>query len=138
LHPGRPVLSPPHLPTPRPGSCHVLRHRMARRPRKGLKMALFRRHTRQCTATNTTGQEQTRQVTLASATLVGRTQIRRTATATDWQDEIWGYYDTVGELRYACRWLANAISRCTLFIGQTPDGTAEPTPAELEDRKSVV
>lgn len=100
-------------------------------------MALFRRHTRQGTATNTTGQEQTRQVTLASATLVGRTQIRRTATATDWQDEIWGYYDTVGELRYACRWLANAISRCTLFIGQTPDGTAEPTPAELDEHPNA-
>jgi len=97
-------------------------------------MALFRRHTRHGTTTDTTtGAERSRQVTLASATLVGRTQIRRTTTATDWQDEIWNYFDTVGELRYACRWLANAISRCTLFIGQAPDGTSEPAPAEPDE-----
>lgn len=97
-------------------------------------MALFRRHTRQGTAVDTdTGQERTRQVTVASATLVGRTQIRRSTSGTDWQDEIWGYFDTVGELRYSARWLANAISRCTLFIGQTPDGTAEPVPVEADE-----
>lgn len=97
-------------------------------------MALFRRHTRRGTTTDTTtGAERSRQVTLASATLVGRTQIRRTTDSTDWQDEIWGYFDTIGELRYACRWIANAISRCTLYIGEAPDGTAEPAPAELDE-----
>jgi len=97
-------------------------------------MALFRRHTRQGTATTPdTGTERTRQVTVASATLVGRTQIRRSTSGADWQDEIWGYFDTVGELRYSARWLANAVSRCTLFIGQTPDSSSEPVPAEVEE-----
>src|SRR5690625_3869560 len=97
-------------------------------------MALFRRHTRQGTATTPdTGTERTRQVTVASATLVGRTQIRRATSGADWRDEIWGYFDTVGELRYSARWLPNAASRCTLFIGQTPDSSSEPVPAEVEE-----
>src|SRR5690625_1214812 len=97
-------------------------------------MALFRRHTRPGTATTPdTATDRTRQVTVASATLVGRTQIRRSTSGADWQDEIWGYFDTVGELRYSARWLANAVSRCTLFIGQTPDSSSEPVPAEVEE-----
>lgn len=69
-----------------------------------------------------------REVTLASATVVGRAQIRRAVSSADWQDELWDRFDDVGELRFAVRWLANAVSRCTLFIAAAPTGGDEPTP----------
>lgn len=76
------------------------------------------------------GREVTRDVVLASATLIEGKAVKRAVQRQDWQAELWGYFDTVGELRFAVRWLANAISRCTLFIGQYTEEGAEPTPLD--------
>lgn len=54
-----------------------------------------------------------------------------------WQNECWGYYDTLGEFNYAVTWLANMMSRVRLRAGQIEPDNDEPTvldsglPAEL-------
>lgn len=54
-----------------------------------------------------------------------------------WQNECWGYYDTLGEFNYAVTWLANMMSRVRLRAGQLAPDNDEPTvldtglPAEL-------
>lgn len=40
-----------------------------------------------------------------------------------WQRQAWYYYDAVGELRFAFNWLANAVSRATLFAAETDPET---------------
>lgn len=32
-----------------------------------------------------------------------------------WQEECWRFYDTIGEYRYACDWIASVISRAVLY-----------------------
>lgn len=44
------------------------------------------------------------------------------------QDKAWSYYRHCGEARQAVDWLASAISRCHLYIGDLPDGAGDPTP----------
>lgn len=39
----------------------------------------------------------------------------------EWQAEGWRFLDTVGELRFACQWLSNALSRCTLSVKHLED-----------------
>lgn len=67
---------------------------------------------------------------LASAVLptVGR-QARDTKPqrSSAWQAEVWEFYDTVGELRYAANWFSNALSRARLYAARRkPDGTLDP------------
>lgn len=38
--------------------------------------------------------------------------------ARGWQDTAWGFYDTVGEYRYACDWVGNMISKATLYVAK--------------------
>jgi len=48
-----------------------------------------------------------------------------------WQMDAWNYYDRLGELRYGIGWLANAVSRCTLYVGKMDprgDGDGNPNP----------
>lgn len=94
-----------------------------------------RRHSR--TGTYTPGRgfpAQRREVTLASAQVVGRAQIRRTITTDSWQQELWDFYDRVGELRFATGWLANAVSRCGLYVGVFADsGDPHPVPEDGKD-----
>lgn len=48
----------------------------------------------------------------------------KSTTAAAWQAEAWGFYDTVGELRYAANWFSNALSRARLYTARrNPDGT---------------
>lgn len=90
---------------------------------------LFRgRHT-----DTSTGTETSRDVVLASAALVTDKQIKRAVSRKSWQSELWGYFDTIGEMRYSVRWLASAASRCTLFIGQYTEEGAEPVPLPTQD-----
>lgn len=35
-----------------------------------------------------------------------------------WQNQAWYYYDAIGELRFAFNWLANAISRASLYAAE--------------------
>lgn len=82
---------------------------------------------------DTTGTKQphTRDVVLASATLVNRKQIRRTTRKQSWQEEAWAFFDTLGELHSANRWIGNALSRVRLFIAEaSQDGGGEPSPTD--------
>lgn len=40
-----------------------------------------------------------------------------------WQNQAWYFYDAVGELRFAFNWLANAISRATLYAAELDPAT---------------
>jgi hypothetical protein len=53
-----------------------------------------------------------------------------------WQDEAWGYYESVGELRYAITYMANALSRCQL-VAATPGTSSAPTPVPLDAGPAV-
>lgn len=44
-----------------------------------------------------------------------------------WQTQAWYYYDTIGELRFAFNWLANAISRASLYAAETDPETGRTT-----------
>lgn len=44
-----------------------------------------------------------------------------------WQNEAWGYYDTLGELNYGVTWLANMMSRVRLRAGEIDPGNDEPS-----------
>ena len=46
-----------------------------------------------------------------------------------WQSRAWHHYGTVPEVRYAARWIGNAMGGARLFAGRAlPDGTIEPAP----------
>lgn len=47
-----------------------------------------------------------------------------------WQEEVWGFYDALGEFRYGVDWLANSISRVRLRAGYISSGRDEP---EIQD-----
>lgn len=65
---------------------------------------------------------------LASAVLVKQSQIRALPELRDWQVQAWEYYDRVGELRFAVQWIANALSRCRLFVGVSDEDGGNPDP----------
>jgi hypothetical protein len=44
-----------------------------------------------------------------------------------WQNEVWGYFDSLGEFNYGVSWLANMLSRVRLRAGQMEPGNDEPT-----------
>ena len=45
----------------------------------------------------------------------------------DWKSTAWTMYDQVGELRYVCAWLSNALSRCELRGSDLDLETGQPT-----------
>jgi len=47
-----------------------------------------------------------------------------------WQEEVWGYHDTLGEFRYAVDWEAKMLSRVRLFAAKLEPGQDEPTRAD--------
>lgn len=54
---------------------------------------------------------------------------RKAGSAQGWAQEAWSYYDLIGEVKFAARWLGNAMSRAKLMINdRAPDGeTGDPT-----------
>lgn len=44
-----------------------------------------------------------------------------------WQTQAWYFYDTIGELRFAFNWLANAISRASLYAAEVDPETGKIT-----------
>ena len=46
-----------------------------------------------------------------------------------WQEEAWGYHDTLGEFRYATRWEAKRLSRVRLYAAKLEPGADEPVRA---------
>jgi hypothetical protein len=49
-------------------------------------------------------------------TNVDKTKIARSGRG--WQDQAWGFYDTIGEYRYGCDWVGAIISKATLFLAR--------------------
>lgn len=48
--------------------------------------------------------------------LTSKVEIERVAKrAQAWQTEAWAYFDTIGEIKYAARFMGNAVGRCRLF-----------------------
>src|SRR5699024_7081198 len=88
-----------------------------------------RKHTHTGHHHNHDGARRTRGVTLASAQVVGRAQIRRTISTSSWLQELCDFYNTIGTLRFVIWWLANAVPRCGLYI-VTFSGAESPTPIE--------
>lgn len=51
---------------------------------------------------------------------------RLQATRQDWQPRVWGYFDTIGEVKYSTNFLGNAMSKLKLFVGEKPDDPTQP------------
>lgn len=78
--------------------------------------------------------EPAQRVTIASAVLVRQSDVRKIPKTADWQSQAWGYYDTVPELRFACTWMSNVLSRVRLYIGRPdPSGQGDPAPVNPDD-----
>lgn len=79
---------------------------------------------------------------VAAATLVSRealtAALRRPSrrTNTEWQEIAWEHYETCGELRFACDWLGNSLSRLRLFAARVTDEDAAPQPLGDDDPAS--
>jgi hypothetical protein len=83
------------------------------------------------TGTNPRDPNHERTVTIASASIVRPSQIRRSTRKVEWQEEAWRFRRTVPELGFAVRWISKALSRCNLFIGEMPEsGVGDPIPAK--------
>jgi hypothetical protein len=50
-----------------------------------------------------------------------------------WQEDAWGYYDSIGELRYATEFLANCTARMKLYPAAYPRGGEEDNPIPLSE-----
>ena len=44
----------------------------------------------------------------------------------NWQEEVWGYHDTLGEFRYATDWEAKRLSRVRIYAAKLEPGADEP------------
>lgn len=49
-----------------------------------------------------------------------------------WQEQAWAFYDTTPELRQACKYASNSLSRCRLFAARMPENASDD-PEELPD-----
>lgn len=67
--------------------------------------------------------------TLTAAGAVSRSALPAVGRSDDsaWQKQAWEFYDGVGELRYVCSWLTNALSRCVLVASDVNQDTGQPT-----------
>lgn len=53
----------------------------------------------------------------------GKQAWNNTTSDSQWQTTAWYYYDAVGELRFAHNWIANAVSRATLYAAEIDPDT---------------
>lgn len=61
----------------------------------------------------------------------GQLEVQRIAKRREaWQDQAWLYFDAVGEVKYACDFLANSMSKCRLYVAEQPDAEQEPVPTD--------
>ncbi|WP_328436888.1 hypothetical protein OHA71_06415 [Streptomyces sp. NBC_00444] len=68
-------------------------------------------------------------VTAAAAPVASpRTELIRTPDG--WQEEVWGYHDSLGEFRYATDWEAKRLSRVRLYAAKLEPGADEPVRAK--------
>lgn len=76
-------------------------------------------------------------IVASAATLTGeRSRIPRHRGAQKWQQEAWIFYDTCGELRFAINYIANSLSRVSLYVGDSEnkdEKVEEGLPAQALD-----
>jgi hypothetical protein len=65
---------------------------------------------------------------VSSAAIITAAKLERLPKPATWQEEAWAFYDSVGEVRQATGWLANAMSRCRLVAARKGHGGDEPAP----------
>lgn len=53
-----------------------------------------------------------------------------------WQAQAWYYYDAIGELRFAFNWLANAISRASLYAAEIDPATGKISTDPTNDSRA--
>lgn len=71
---------------------------------------------------------QANSVIASAATLAKRPAVVRRGlkAGSEWQQQAWYYFDTIGELRFGVNWVANALSRVTLgVVRDIEDGEQE-------------
>lgn len=56
----------------------------------------------------------------------------------EWQEIAWGYYDRVGELRFAANWLGQALARANLYAARIEGPGQEPAPLDAGPAVEVV
>lgn len=66
------------------------------------------------------------QSTVTAAATVRGARERIVAQTESWQDEVWGYYDALGEFRFAVEWHSNALSRVRLRAARVQPDQDEP------------
>lgn len=88
----------------------------------------FTRRTLLPTPTPTTAPEPAALTAAAAPVTSPRTELIRNTDA--WQEEVWGYHDTLGEFRYAVDWEAKMLSRVRLYAAKLKPGQDEPERAE--------
>lgn len=67
---------------------------------------------------------------VASATLVDKVQLTDPTLFQPerWQDEAWGFHDSLGEFNFGVTWLSQALSRVRLMAAEQVPGGDEPEP----------
>lgn len=55
-----------------------------------------------------------------------------------WQEEAWGYYDTLGEYNYAVTWKSAMLSRVRLIVAEFVPGQDEPVRTEDETAMDIL
>lgn len=62
----------------------------------------------------------------AAAQLVSEAQLRRPLQYESWQDEVWSFYENLGEFNYGVEWFGEALSRVRLTAAKISPGGDEP------------
>lgn len=73
----------------------------------------------------------------ASANVVPSSETRLLRSYESWQEEAWGYFDNLGEYRYAVEWKAAMLSRVRLFAAEIVPGQDEPVRIEDPNHMAV-
>lgn len=77
----------------------------------------------------TRAEQQPNALTAAAAPVTSpRTELIRNTDG--WQEEAWGYHETLGEFRYAVDWESKRLSRVRLYAAKLEPGADEPVRAE--------
>lgn len=77
-------------------------------------------------ARSTTVRARSRSSMVAAATaLHGRPGTKLEVKPTEWQNEAWNLYDVIGASRFVANTVANAVSRCRLYIAKLDPDTGE-------------
>jgi hypothetical protein len=93
-------------------------------------MAWYHAFTRRGTPTPATLPAPEANALTAAAAPVATPRTELIRTAETWQEEVWGYHDTLGEFRYATDWEAKRLSRVRLYAAKLEPGADEPVRAK--------